>query len=60
MRILIADDHPIICIALDEMLRTAFAQTATSIQSSATAMPSDPSERRARCPYPGVFSFFGS
>ena len=25
MRVLIADDHPIICIALSEMLRTAFA-----------------------------------
>lgn len=32
MRILIADDHPIICIALGEMLKTAFAQTTTSIQ----------------------------
>lgn len=32
MRILIADDHPIICLALGEMLRTAFAEASNSIQ----------------------------
>ena len=27
MRILVADDHPIICVALGEMLRVAFPST---------------------------------
>lgn len=31
MRILVADDHPIICIALSEMLKTAFGQTDTQV-----------------------------
>ncbi|RNF85225.1 response regulator transcription factor [Montanilutibacter psychrotolerans] len=38
MRILIADDHPIICIALSEMLKTAFPGEGTSIE---TASDSD-------------------
>ena len=38
MRILVADDHPIICVALGEMLRAAFPD---SLESVATVEDSD-------------------
>lgn len=34
MRILVADDHPIICIALSEMLKTAFGQGGTQVDAA--------------------------